>query len=197
MRNSVDITRKYQFGYMILQHFLIALVAIVFEALAFWYFLDKQIGRQIVACVFTVVYGFGLYSASRKLSVWDSKPYTPLQPRLKWGFLWGLAITATVALMLTVYKFNWHAFSAVDENGVRYLTSLPAVLLNLLFYLWTAPYFGFVQNQGGGIEIYGQILMLIVPPIATTLGYKAGMTNFDLLEKLDSMTLEKNTEEER
>ncbi|MGN1115816.1 MAG: hypothetical protein ACI4TH_04545 [Candidatus Ornithomonoglobus sp.] len=196
MRNSIDITRKYQFGYMLLHHLTTVLIIIVFEAIAFWYFLDKTIGRQVVAVIFTIVYGLALYSYARKLAAWDNKPYTPLKPELKWGFLWGLAISASVGIFLIIYKLDWHFFAAIDENGVPYLTSLWAIGINMLFYIWTGPYFGFVESQGGGIAVYGQILMLVVPMIATTLGYKAGVKNFDLIEKLDSLTLEKNTEDD-
>lgn len=196
MRNSLDITRKYQFGYMLLHHLTTVLAIILFEAIAFWYFLDSEIGRNVVASVLTIVYGFVVYSYARKLAVWDNKPYTPLKPELKWGVFWGVAIAATVGVFLIVYKLNWALFSAVSEEGVPYLTNIPSVIVNLLFYIWTGPYFGFVKPQGGEIEVYGQILMLIVPIIATTLGYKAGCTNFDLLEKLDGLTVEKKEDDE-
>jgi drug/metabolite transporter (DMT)-like permease len=181
---------------MILRHLIAVLIIIVFEAVAFWYFLDKPIARQVLAGIFTIVYGLILYSYSRKLAALDNKPYTPLKPDIKWGVLWGLAISATVAVMLVLYKFNWHHFSAVSEDGTPYITNIAAIIVNLLFYIWTGPYFGFIDNSGGGIAVYAQILMIIVPIAATTVGYVAGVKNFDLVEKLDSMTLEKNEDDD-
>lgn len=196
MRNSLDITRKYQFGYMLLHHLITVLAIIILEAVAFWYLLDKPIGKQILAAAFTVVYGLAIYSYARKLAVWDNKPYTPLKPELKWGLFWGLAISATVGIFLIIYKLNWQFFSAVGESGIPYLTNGWSIAVNILFYVWNGPYFGFVKAEGGSIEIYGQILMLAVPIIAATLGYKAGIDNFDLMEKLNSLTVEKKSDDE-
>lgn len=186
MKNSIEITRGYQIGYMILHHLLAALICGVFEAVAAWYFLDKQIARYIVAGVFTVIYGLLVYGSARKLSLLDNKPYTPLRPNIKWGFIWGLSIAATVAVFTLIYKLNWLIFS--EGNGV---TNIFAVILNILYYVWTAPYFGFMPDMGGNIPAYTIVLMMAVPIAASALGYWAGIKKFDLLEKLDSLTFEK------
>ena len=116
----------------------------------------------------------------------DNKPYTPLRPHIKWGFIWGLSIAATVAVFTLIYKLNWTLFS--DGTGVSNIFS---VLLNILYYIWTAPYFGFMPDMGGNIPLYTVILMIAMPIAASALGYWAGSKKFDLLEKLDSLTFEK------
>lgn len=196
MRNSVEITRKYQFGFMLLHHLTTVSCIAIFELAAFWYFLNKPYLRQACAAVFIIVYGLIIYSYSRKLAIYDKKTYTPLKPELKWGVLWGVMISASIAVFLIMYKLNWQMFSAVDDTGVPYLTSFWAMISNMVFYLWTAPYFGLIDMQGGGIAVYAQIIMLAVPIIASTLGYKAGVVNFDLLGKLDEFTLEHEEDDE-
>lgn len=191
MRNSVEITRKYQIGNMILQHLLAAFVSIVFELVACWYFLDKPVARYIVAALFTAVYAGMLYSRAHRLAAFDCKPYTPLEPELKWGFVWGLCISATVAFSIIVFRLNWTLFS----DGTT-MSNAVSSFINILFYIWTAPYFGFISDTGGIIPPFAIVLMVLVPIAASAIGYLAGMKNFDLIAKLDSLTVEKNTEDE-
>lgn len=190
MRNSVDITRKYQVGYMLLHHFMAVVVCAVIQAVAAWYFLDKTVARYIVGTIFTIIYGFYIYGSARTLSLFDNKNYTPLRPNIKWGVIWGLVITATVAVSIVVYKANWAFFSSDGS-----ITNVASVILNLLFYLWNAPYFGFFPDNGGSINNVLVVVMLLIPVVSSTLGYWAGNKRFDIAEKLNSMTYEKNDDE--
>lgn len=187
MKNSIEITRSYQIRYMLLHHLFAVLICGVFEAVAAWYFLDKQIARYVVAGLFSIVYGLLIYGSARKLSLLDNKPYTPLRPNIKWGTVWGLAVAASVAVFTLIYKINWSYFV---DNGA--MTNIFSVILNILYYVWTAPYFGFMPDTGGEIPAFALVIMVAVPIIASTLGYWAGIHKFDLLEKLDSMTFEKD-----
>lgn len=189
MRNSTKITRKYQFGYMLLRHLAAVGVAAILQAIAFWYFLEKPIMRYIVATVFAVIYGMMLYSSARRLSVYDKKPYTPLQPDAKYGLLWGIMISSTILLFIIIYKLNWLLFSV---DGI--INNWVSIVVNALFYLWVSPYFGFMSEGGGGIPIYAVIIMLIIPIAACYLGYIAGNRNFDILQKLQNMTFEDDEE---
>ncbi len=193
MKNSVEITRKYQFGYMLLHHIIAALIIIVFEAIAAWGFLgkDRVVARMIVASVFAVVY-FGLmYGYARKLALFDRKSYTPLQPELKWGVMWGIMIAAVMALMLVLNKLNWSCFS----NGNGFTNNVSRVFY-IIFLIWTAPYFGFVFYANGNIPIYISAIMVISPIVSCILGYLAGMKDFDLISKLDKLTIEKDDEDD-
>ena len=191
MRNSVEITRGYQFGYMILGHIIAVLIAIVFESIACWYFLDKPVAKYIVAAVFTVVYGLVIYSKASKLAGFDAKTYTPLEPHIKWGVLWGVAISATVLAWCIIFRLNWILFSTDGK-----MTEIIPVIVNLIFYVWTSPYFGFMSDSGAEIPAFAGALMLAVPIAASTLGYLAGMRHFDIIEKLDSLTVEKNDDDD-
>ncbi len=185
MKNSLEITRGYQFGYMILQHIKAVLICVAFEACAFWSFLDGAVSKLIVAAVFTLVYAMMLYSGAKKLSVFDNKPYTPLEPSLKYGFLWGAVIALTMVAFIILFKFNW---TCVDNTAVL-------ITINIFCYLWTGPYFGF-YGAPGELSVYAMILMIVIPMLMTTLGYYAGIKKFDILEKLDSLTFEKDEDEE-
>ncbi len=192
MRNSMDITRSYQFGKMILCHFTSVLICIVFEAVACWQFLAEPVWQYVIAAIFTFVYAILIYSMAHKLAGFDRKSYTPLKPSLKWGFLWGVVISATIAVAVILFKLNWLIFS-VDMA----MNNVFSIIYNLLFYIWTAPYYGFIISESGGnIQLFVIVLMLAVPIVASTLGYLAGMNNFELIVKLDSMTVEKQDDDD-
>lgn len=186
MKNSLEITRKYQFGYMFLAHLKAMVVCITFQAVACWGFFDNTVARYIIAGVFALVYGMMLYSYARKLSGFDNKQYTPLQPNIKWGFLWGLSITVVTVLMMIIHKVNW------DFNNV---SAVSRIIINILTFAWLSPYFGFYDIQSN-LPIWAAIIMVVIPMLATTLGYFAGNKNFNLLEKIDSLTFEKEEDEE-
>ncbi len=182
MKNSVEITRKYQFGYMILAHIKAILICGVFEAVAFYQFvLGYDVTSQIFAGIFTVVYGFTIYSYARKLSLFDNKSYTPLKPSVKYGFLWGALIALSVALFIVLYLTTF-------GKGIF------GVVMTIISYIWLAPYCGFINI--GSISVWYILIMLIVPILASTLGYIAGNKKFDIVEKIDSLTFEKDDDEE-
>ena len=191
MKNSVEITRGYQIGHMILWHLAAAMVCIVFELVACWYFLDQPVARYVIAGIFTVVYAFLIYDRAHKFAAFDAKSYTPLQPELKWGLVWGVCIAGITAAAIVIYRLNWMFFSV---DGA--MTNIFSIIINLMFNLWTAPYFGFISDTNGIIPIFAMILMIVVPIISSVLGYFAGMKHFDIIAALDSLTVEKTEEDE-
>ena len=182
MRNSVEITRGYQFRYMILRHFIAVGSILLFEWVLFVFF-AMPVVKYILSGGCTLAYGGILYSAASKLAKFDKKPYTPLKPERKWGILWGLAISAMVALCMLLYYCS------------QFVPSFGGWLV-LLFYLMTGPYFGFLIDAGGVIPLYAAVLMLGVPVLSCSLGYIAGSSDFVLAEKLDDLTFEKNEDEQ-
>lgn len=193
MRNSLNITRGYQFGYMLVHHLIALLVIIVIQLMICLYFLDNAIASNIIAGIFSVIYGGFIYSSARKLSILDGKSYTPLKQELKWGVLWGIVISATIALAIIMFKINWSVFRTSDNS----LLSHSFIFINFLFYILTSPFLGFTIGTEGNINILLTAVMLIIPVAASILGYKAGISKFDILEKLYSLTLEKNREDDK
>ncbi|MBR0366169.1 MAG: hypothetical protein IJH94_05145 [Clostridia bacterium] len=184
MKNSVDITRKYQFFYMLGRHFAAVGICFVIEAVAFLSFFTKPVAQYICSGVFTVVYCGILYSAASRLAGFDRKPYTPLKPELKWGVMWGVMISLIIGLFLVMYKINWAVNNNPDNGMVLFI-------INIIFYICAAPFWGFI-GANGAIPIWTVVLMLVAPIVACTLGYHAGAKNFDIITKLDSMTFEKD-----
>ena len=191
MRNSVEITRKYQFGYMLLQHLKAVGICIVFQAVACWWFLSNTPGKYIVGAVFGLVYAGMIYSGAKRLSDYDGKSYTPLKHELKWGVYWGIMLALTMLFFVAVHIGLWALWG--DGAG---LTNIFASSLNILFFAWTAPFYGFMQQCYGFVPIYLVAVFAIVPVIMSTIGYYAGMIKFDILEKLDALTFEKEDDDE-
>lgn len=184
MKNSLEITRKYQFLYMLGRHFTAVLICFVIEAVAFYGFFTKPLARYIVSGIFTVVYGGMLYSGALKLAGFDRKNYTPLKPEIKWGIMWGVMISAIMAVFMIVFKVN-RAVNSIDGNTVL------MVVINIIFYIAVSPFWGFIGGSGE-IPGFAAAIMLTVPLAACTAGYLAGMKNFDVINKIDSMTFEKD-----
>ncbi|MCH5211756.1 MAG: hypothetical protein J1G06_01960 [Oscillospiraceae bacterium] len=191
MRNSVEITRKYQFGYMLLQHLKAVGVCIVFQAVACWKFLGLTPGKYIVGTIFALVYAGMIYSGAKKLSDFDGKPYTPLKQKLKWGIFWGIMLSAAMLFFVAIHIGVWKFWS----NGDGF-TNVFASTLNLLFFAWIAPFFGFAQQCYGSVPLYLVAIFTFLPIIMSTLGYYAGIAKFDVLEKLDALTFEKDEDDE-
>ena len=52
MKDSMKITVKYQFVYMLLMQVAASGVAFVFGLVAFWYFLSMNIAKEIISVIF-------------------------------------------------------------------------------------------------------------------------------------------------
>ena len=191
MRNSVEITRKYQFGYMLLQHLKAVGICIVFQAVACWWFLTLTPGKYIIGTVFGLVYAGMIYSGAKKLSDLDGKSYTPLKQELKWGVLWGIMLAATMLAFVAIHIGVWKVW-----GGGETFTNIFASTMNILFFVWSAPFYGFMQECYGSVPIYLVAVFAVLPVLMSTIGYYAGITKFDILEKLDALTFEKDEDEE-
>lgn len=192
MRNSIEITRKYQFAYMLLRHIIALLVCALFECCIFFWALNMNIMRYVASGIFVLVYGGMLYSNARKLALLDGKPYTPLKPEPKWSWLWGIMISATMLAAIGICYAN-KAWLISDSST----TTLVSIALNVIVFIWTVPYYGFLTASGTLMpSVPVAAVMLIVPMLACVIGYRAGMKKFDILEKLDALTFEKEEDEE-
>lgn len=192
MKNSMDITRGYQFRRMVFNHIIAVIVVFVVQTVACWYYLDKEIMKYVVSVIFIVIYAYMVYSGAHKLASMEVKSYTPLKPELKWGVLWGILIAGTMLAAAAVYILNRQLFSTADGQS---LNNWGSVLVNIAATIWMAPYMGFLFNSSINVWIIATAGG-IVSIAASTLGYYAGMKRFDLLAKLDSMTVEKDDDDD-
>lgn len=187
MRESIKITRKYQFGYMLLQHVTTVFFILLIELLIFGPLFAMNIAKNIMAIIMIFCYSASMYTSSNTLASKDMKPYTPLNTNIKFGLMWGLVISATIALAYTLYRINWAVFT-IDGP----MTGVAPVLYNIFYMFWTSPYYGLWPSEGGIVPYYVVVIMLIVPPVMTTLGYYTAMKKIYLTDKLIAFMHEKN-----
>lgn len=188
MRDSMKITVPYQFGRVLLTHLGASGVAFVFQMVAFWYFIGRGGFKEIIGIIFTAIYAGMIYHTVRKLSLLDHKPYTPLKPSVFKGVMLGAGIAIITIVLFILWKYAWASSS--DETG---LTGI-GIVINAIFTYWTFPYYGLLGASNGVITVVGAILMILVPIGASTTGYFAGKYKFDLLDKIERFSYEKEEE---
>lgn len=186
MRDSMKITVRYQFLYMLLMQTAASGVAIVFGWVAFWYFLNISIVKEILSMVFMTVNFAMLYIPAKKFAQFDNKPYTPLRPNKIKGVLFGCFVAALTMTLTLVFKLMWIYFS--NEIGIS--GGVPTAV-NALFYYWSFPFNGILGLNNGRFMSYAIPIMAALPIAATTAGYIAGCKNFEMAEKLDEFMYEK------
>ena len=169
MKDSMKITVKYQFVYMLLMQVAASGVAFVFGLVAFWYFLSMNIAKEIISVIFIGVNFAMLYIPAKNFAIRDNKSYTPLKPSKLKGAMFGVLISIVTAILMALFAFVWSKFS--DEIGIH---GVVPTIINVIFYYWSFPYNGIMGLANGTYTIYSGILMLIVPILATYCGYIAG-----------------------
>jgi len=186
MRESTKITKKYQFIYVLLIQLGASGVAFVFGLVAFWYFMNMKIVKEIISIIFILVNFAMLYIASKKFALLDNKPYTPLKPSLAKGVLFGAVVSVVNVIFVLLYKLLWAKYGT--DAG---LSGVLPMIANTAFYYWSFPYNGLMNMDSGAISAYSVVFMVVMPIAATTLGYIAGEKKFELAEKLDEFMYEK------
>ena len=182
----MKMTVPYQFMYMLLIQAAASGIVLVFGFVAFWYFTNISVAKEILSGIFMLVNFAMLYVASKKFALLDNKPYTPLKPSLVKGALFGCFIAVVNMVFLAAFKLVWAKFGV--ENG---LSGVFPMIINALFYCWTYPYNGIMNMSEGAVTAYSVAAMIILPVAATLIGYIAGMKKFELSEKLDEFMYEK------
>lgn len=182
MKDKSKMTIGYQYRHMLLGNLTAVLVITLIWLMAFTWTFEKPVIKLISGIILTLVYFFTIYGNAGAYARHDKKSYTVLQPDIKKGFLMGLLISAVTLILFAGYKLVWTAFSTDGS-----LNTWWAVGVNMLFLLWTFPFFAFFGELCGSITWYGLVLMLVVPVLASGLGYFAVCKNFDLADKIMSI----------
>lgn len=186
MKDSMKITVRYQFLHMLLMQAAASGIAIIFGLVAFWYFLNMRVAKEILSLVFIAVNFAILYVAAKKFAKLDNKPYTPLKPNKTKGVLLGCFIAMVTLALTGAFKLVWSGFS--NEIGV---VGIVPTIVNILFYYWSFPFNGILGLSKGSFMLYAIPIMVALPIAATTFGYIAGCRNFDISEKIDELMYEK------
>ena len=186
MKDSMKITVKYQFLYMLLMQAAASGVTLVFGLVAFWYFLSISVAKEILSVILMGVNFAMLYIPAKKFAQLDNKPYTPLKPNKIKGVLFGCFIALVTLALTLVFKLMWIYFST--EIGI---SGVVPTAVNALFYYWSFPFNGILGLNNGRFMWYVIPIMAALPIAATTAGYIAGCKNFEIAEKLDEFMYEK------
>lgn len=186
MRDSMKITVRYQFMYMLLMQAAASGVCFVFGLVAFWYFMNISVAKEILSCVFMLVNFAMLYISAKKFALLDNKPYTPLKPSKLKGALFGGFIALVNLIFAGVFRLMWIKFGT--DLGI---TGVIPTIINALFYYWSFPYNGIMNLSNGTFTLYSLAAMVVVPVAAAFIGYIAGSRKFELAEKLDEFMYEK------
>ncbi len=182
----MKMTVPYQFMYTLLMQLAASGIVLVFGLVAFWYFTNISVAKEILSGIFMLVNFAILYVTSKKFALLDNKPYTPLKPSIVKGALFGCLIAAVNIIFVIIYRLIWISFGT--ETG---LSGVFPMLVNAMFYYWTYPYNGIMNMSEGVVTAYSVAAMVAVPVLATLIGYIAGMKKFELSEKLDEFMYEK------
>lgn len=119
-----------------------------------------------IGCVTLVV---SMYTSGTKIALDDKKPYTPAKPNALKGLILPIFITAISSVLLIGYHYAWAGGS---PSGF-----LP-IAINAVSMLWFSMLRPLAVMQRGFVPLYGYFILLLLPHIATFLGYLSGKNNF-------------------
>lgn len=186
MREATKVTVKYQFLKIILTQAAASGIAVVFGTVAFWYFTDINILKQILSGIFMFVNFVLLFIQARKFAAMDIKPYTNLKPSVIKGVMLGVSVAAINVIFAFIFRLLWVKYGS--ETGIA---GVFPTIYNAFFYLWSFPYNGIMELNHGNFTFFTWIFMTAVPIAATTAGYITGVKKIDVMEKINSLIYEK------
>lgn len=146
----------------------------------------SRTGQIIFSSLGLLVYFLAIYGAGYETCLDDKKPYSCHSPKWYRGIYLPIFLTIVNVLVIIIYKCSW-AFGTTDG----YISNGWALTGNILAVLWYAPYKGLLGMNQGHFELQGYLIIILLPYIATFLGYLAGYKNFDIYAKLNSFAYEK------
>ena len=123
--------------------------------------------QEIISAIAMLFYACVVYVKANEIAMYDGKSYTKLNHDIKKPFLWALIIIAITYILYFMFALIW-------EGGAH----APAWIrgtITFLFNFWTMPYFGIAGAARGQIMWYSHIFFVLVPVLATVLGYISGM----------------------
>ncbi len=169
-------------GTHLLANITIGIVGLVFIAAA----LTNPVGKIIWGIAAIIIYATVIYSKSWQIAHDDAKPHTETELHAFKGAILPLGTLILSVILLLGYMLAWKGLSIDGE-----LASATAYIYNIAYIMSTFAFNSFLGLTRGGANLSGHILMFILPFIASTLGYIAGMKGINISEKLLPMIYEK------
>lgn len=169
-------------GTHLLTNITIGVVGIVFIAAV----LTNPVGKIIWGIAAMLIYAMVIYSKAWQIAHEDVKPHTETEPHTFKGVILPVGTLILSVILLLGYLLAWKGLSIDGE-----LASATAYIYNISYIMSSFVFNSFLGLSKGGANIYGHILMYILPFVASTFGYIAGMKGFTISDKLLPMIYEK------
>ena len=169
-------------GTHLLANITIGVVGLVFMASV----LTNPIGKIVWGIVAAVAYVVAVYSASWQIALNDMKPHTEETPHILKGVLLPIGILILSIILFLGYLLAWNGLSIDGE-----LATVTAYIYNISYIMSTFAFNAMLGITKGDANLLGHIIMYILPFVASTLGYIAGMKGLVISEKLLPMIYEK------
>jgi len=170
-------------------HVITAIFSFMLCPLIFLALLSSRFGWILMSVATSIGYAIMVYSCAYKVADKDIKVYSTNKPYILKGIV--LAIpTLLVTLVLTcVYDFTFaHQFADYDLQMKTQLVG------RSLFLGWNFMFEGFRVGVGGAVSTFYWVLSYALMPIASFLGYWAGMNRYDFGYKFFSAFVYKKPE---
>lgn len=169
MKHYLDISLK-----MMWAHVKAQLYSVVFGPLVFYVLLAIQTGWYIMSVATSILYIITVYSAAYKIAEKDIKSYSTHKPYMLKGVVITLLTLAMTLLLSLLYHLSYSLSLANFslEMGLK-------LILQFGFQWWGYSFIGFRAAADGTISVVYWLLMYLVMPIASFLGYWAGTKRFE------------------
>lgn len=161
------------------------LCSVLYFLCMFWS-AEKPVWAATMSVILCIIYFAEIYSKAWICAERDNKSYTTTFPYPFKGTVLSIGILILCFILWLLYKFTW-TFLTIDG----YIHSYTGFLYNVLFVLNTIMFTGFSAPKTGNTALYVQLLMYLLPVVASTIGYFAGTKGFMITEKLMPFIYEK------
>ena len=169
----------------------IFLCSVLYFICMFWS-ADKPFWAAVMSGILTLIYFSEIYQKAWACAERDNKSYTETTPYLFKGTVLSIGILVYYLIIWLLYIFTWNALT-IDGS----IATWTGLIYNVIYVLSTIMYTGFSTPASGNVAWFVQLLIYIVPVIASTLGYIAGEKGFMLTEKLIPFIYEKKKAEQK
>ncbi|MCG8499702.1 MAG: hypothetical protein MJB12_04765 [Firmicutes bacterium] len=150
-------------------HVLFIILTIVFMPIFGW-LIERDKGLLIFSYIVAALYFLMIYSGMWEVARKDSKPYSKTKPYFLRGLVLG-AFGSILSVILAVVFYMAKA-GAFDFN-----------IVNLIYRIWMSMFLGFFETYGEAHPLVFGLVVLVLP-LASFLGYVAGLHNFSIQDKI-------------
>ncbi len=171
-------------------HMISVLVIAAFGFMITVSIMDKPVLYTLASFVMTALYFSSIYQKAWELAHQDKMSATTTSVYMLKGAVLSVGVAVFNLVLWLIYLFAWN-YLTIDGS----LASLTGIIYNLLYVVNTFAYSGFAEISHGFVAPNGHLLIYLVPLLASTFGYIAGVYDFTLSSKLMPLVYEKKKDE--